>query len=149
MPWPTYPSIYEKSSSHEEGCVQRWGVLTREFRGNAGRVVGLEAVEVDWSDPDESGRRRMTERGGTQFDMAVDLVILALGFTGPVKTALLSDLEVELDERGNVRTDGLHQTSTPRVFCAGDMEQGPSWVVRAIATAQEAAEGIHEMLTQG
>jgi glutamate synthase (NADPH/NADH) small chain len=148
MPWPTYPSLYQKSSSHEEGCVQRWNVLTKRFRGSAGRVIGLEAVEVDWSEPDESGRRQMAERRGTEFEMSVDLVILALGFTGPVKTALLRDLEVALNERGNVMTDRRHQTSTPRVFCAGDMERGPSWVVTAIAAAQEAADGIHEVLTQ-
>ncbi|MHC4946530.1 MAG: FAD-dependent oxidoreductase, partial [Planctomycetota bacterium] len=148
MLWPTYPRIYQKSTSHEEGCIQRWNVLTKRFTGTDGRVTGLEAIEVDWSQPDENGRRQMTEHPGTEFQMRVDLVILALGFLGPRRSSLLQDLGVELTEAGLVKTDASYQTSTAGVFCAGDMEVGPSHVVRAISAGQEVAESIDRMLSQ-
>ncbi len=90
----------------------------------------------------------MTERPGTEFQMPVDLVILALGFLGPRRSSLLEDLGVQLTEAGLVRTDTSRQTSTAGVFCAGDMEAGPSHVVRAISAGQEAAESIDRMLSQ-
>jgi glutamate synthase (NADPH/NADH) small chain len=147
MPWPTFPRLFQRSSSHEEGCIQRWNVSTRRFIGAGVKLTGLEAVEVDWSEPDESGRRQMTERPGTEFQMQVDLVILALGFLGPRRSSLLEDLGVELTEAGVVKIDGNYQTSTPGVFCAGDMEVGASHVVRAISAGQEVADSIDEMLT--
>jgi glutamate synthase (NADPH/NADH) small chain len=149
MPWPIYPRIYRESSSHEEGCLQRWNVMTREFTGSDGRITGLKAMEVDWSEPDDTGPPRMTERPGTDFEMPVDLVILALGFTGPTPSSLLDDMAVESDARGMVRTNAKHQTSVARVFCAGDMGLGPSQVVRAMAAGRDAAESIHEMLGEG
>jgi glutamate synthase (NADPH/NADH) small chain len=148
MPWPSYPRIYQKSASHEEGCIQRWNVLTKRFTGTDGKVTGLEAIEVDWSQPDENGRRQMTERPGTEFQMPVDLVILALGFLGPRRSSLLEDLGVELTEAGLVRTDASYQTSVAGVFCAGDMEVGASHVVRAISAGQQVAESIDRMLAQ-
>jgi glutamate synthase (NADPH/NADH) small chain len=90
----------------------------------------------------------MTERPGTEFQMPVDLVILALGFLGPRRSSLLEDLGVKLTESGLVRADANHQTSTERVFCAGDMEVGPSHVVRAISAGQEMAESIDRMLSK-
>ena len=101
---------------------------------------------MDWSQPDEHGRRQMTERPGSEFQMPVDLVILALGFLGPKRSSLLEDLGVELTEAGLVRIDTSYQTSTPGVFCAGDMEVGASHVVRAISAGQEVAESIDRML---
>jgi glutamate synthase (NADPH/NADH) small chain len=148
MPWPTHPQIYRESPAHEEGCIQRWNVLTKKFTGENGELRDLEAIEIDWSQPDESGRRQVTERPGTGFQMPVDLVILALGFTGPTRSKLLQDLGVEWSEAGLVRTDTGHQTSVARVFCAGDMELGPSLVVRAIATGQDAANSIHQLLAE-
>jgi glutamate synthase (NADPH/NADH) small chain len=147
MPWPSFPRLYQKSSSHEEGCIQRWNVMTKRFNGAGGKLTGLEAVEVDWSRPDESGRWQMTERPGTEFQMPVDLVILALGFLGPRRSSLLEDLGVELTETGLVRTDTSRQTSVAGVFCAGDMQVGPSHVVRAISAGQEVAGSIDEMLS--
>jgi glutamate synthase (NADPH/NADH) small chain len=148
MLWPTFPRIFQRTTSHEEGCIQRWNVMTTEFTGKDGKLSGLKAVEIDWSDPDENGRRRMTERAGTEFEMAVDLAILALGFTGPAPTSLLDDLGVELNENGTVRTDASHQTSRAGVFCAGDMALGASLVVNAIAAGQEVAVSIHRILTE-
>jgi glutamate synthase (NADPH/NADH) small chain len=148
MLWPTFPRIHQQSSSHEEGCIQRWSVSTKRFIGTDGKLTGLEAVEVDWSEPDENGRRQMTERPGTEFEMQVDLVILALGFLGPKRSSLLEDLGVELTEAGVVKTDASGQTSTPGVFCAGDMEVGASLIVRAINAGQEVAESIDRMLSR-
>jgi glutamate synthase (NADPH/NADH) small chain len=140
--------MYKKTSSQEEGCEQRWNILTKELRGSAAsHVVSLKAVEVDWSEPDPTGRRIMRERPGTEFELNVDLVILALGFTGPSDSPLLSDLGVALTERGAVKTDGHHATSVPGVYCAGDIELGPSLVVHAIRTGREAAIDIHSALT--
>ena len=148
MLWPSFPRLYKRSASHEEGCIERWNVLTKRFTGTGGKLTGLEAIEVDWSQPDEHGRRQMTERPGSEFQMPVDLVILALGFLGPKRSSLLEDLGVELTEAGLVRIDTSYQTSTAGVFCAGDMEVGPSHVVRAISAGQEAAESIDRMLSQ-
>jgi glutamate synthase (NADPH/NADH) small chain len=147
MPWPTFPRLYQRQPSHEEGCLQRWNVMTRRFTGSAGKVTGLEALEVDWSGPDEHGRMQMTERPGSEFQLDVDLVILALGFTGVQPSRFLEDLGLQLNERGVLEIDSGYQTSTPRVFCAGDMESGPAHVVRAMAAGQEAAESIHRMLS--
>jgi len=122
--------------------------LTKRFTGSGGKLTGLEAVEVDWSQPDENGRRRMTERPGTEFRMPVDLVILALGFLGPSRSSLLEDLGVELTGAGLVRTDSSYQTSTAGVFCAGDMKVGASLIVRAINAGQEVAESIDRMLSR-
>jgi glutamate synthase (NADPH/NADH) small chain len=121
--------------------------MTRRFTGSAGKVTGLEALEVDWSGPDEHGRMQMTERPGSEFQLDVDLVILALGFTGVQPSRFLEDLGLQLNERGVLEIDSGYQTSTPRVFCAGDMESGPAHVVRAMAAGQEAAESIHRMLS--
>jgi glutamate synthase (NADPH/NADH) small chain len=148
MPWPSFARLYETQSSHEEGCQRRWNVMTTRFTGSDGKVTGLEAVEVDWSGPDEQGRMQMSDRPGTEFQMAVDLVILALGFTGARPSRFLEELGLELNERGVVEIDSDYQTSTPRVFCAGDMETGPAHVVRAMADGRNAAESIHRMLSR-
>jgi glutamate synthase (NADPH/NADH) small chain len=148
MPWPTHPGIYRRGTSHEEGCIQRWNISTKRFTGSRGELTGLEATEIEWSQPDENGRRQMIERPGTEFEMPVDLVILALGFTGPTRSSLLEDLGVQLTETGAVRTDASYRTSVAGVFCAGDMHLGPSLVVRAIAAGQAAADSIHEVLCE-
>ena len=135
-----------RSASCWAGAIRT--LSTKQFTGEDGKLTGLEAIESDWSRPDEKGRRQMTERPGTGFQLPVDLVILGLGFTGPTRSRLLQDLGVEWNEKGLVSTGADHQTSIPRVFCAGDMELGASLVVRAIATGQDAAESIHRLLSQ-
>jgi len=146
MPWPTVPRIFRASSSHEEGCTQRFNVLTKEFTGSSGKATGLRAVEVQWSQPDDTGRRYMGEIPGTEFEMEADLIILALGFTGPVRGPLLEDLGIALEQNGSVAVDVGHQTSAPGVFCAGDMQSGPSTVVNALKAGREAAAAIHHTL---
>jgi glutamate synthase (NADPH/NADH) small chain len=141
------PTKLRYSSSHEEGGIRRWSVLTKGFRGANGQVKELYGVEVEWLPPQTPGDRpRMVEKPGTEFSQPVDLVLLAMGFLGPIKEGLLTDLGVEFNERGAVKRDDTYMTSVPGVFVAGDMTRGASLVVWAIWEGREAARHIHRYL---
>jgi glutamate synthase (NADPH/NADH) small chain len=135
-PWPLWPMQLRVESSHEEGGVRDWSVSTVKFTGDQhGRVWQLHAVRV--------GRPPAFEpQPGTEFSLDADLVLLAMGFLGPVKNGLVEQLGVKLDARGNVATDENHMSSVPGVFAAGDMRRGQSLVVWAIAEGRKAARGI-------
>lgn len=139
-PWPQWARVERKSTSHEEGCQREFSVLTKSFVSDNGAVKGLNGVKVDFID------NKLTELAGTEFFTEVDLVLLAMGFTGPVKTGLLEQLGVEFDARGNVKTDDNKMTSIPGVFSAGDMRRGQSLVVWAIREGRDAAEGVSKFL---
>lgn len=144
-PWPQYPRVLRVSSSHEEGGERRYSVLTKRLLGNAqGRVAALEALRVAWHE--EGGRMVMTELEGSAFKLPCDLVLLAMGFSGPVKSGMLEQFGVALDARGNVVVDEQKMTTIPGVFAAGDMARGQSLVVWAIAEGRTAAEGINRYL---
>lgn len=146
-PWPFYPMKLRTSHAHEEGGYREWSVSTKAFSGENGHVRALHAVRVQMeTGPD--GRARFVEVPGTEFEMPVDLVILAMGFTGPVQSGLLSDLGVKLDARGNVEVDADHQTSVEGVFAAGDVHRGASLIVWAIREGRDAARGIDHHLRQ-
>lgn len=145
MPWPNWPNILRESSSHKEGGERRWSVSTRRFLGQDGRVIRLECVEVEWA-PGQGGRMEPRELPGSEFEVAADLVLLALGFVGPSRNKIVDDLGVEKDKAGNIRVDSLHMTSVPGLFAAGDMARGQSLVVRAIADGRETAKGIRQYL---
>ncbi|MEP0844561.1 MAG: glutamate synthase subunit beta [Phycisphaerae bacterium] len=145
QPWPYWPMKLRTSSSHEEGCERYWSILTRRFLGEAGRVTGLETVTVEWVS-DNGSQPRMREVPGTEKIWPADLVLLAMGFTGPETDGIIAQLHVALDERGNVKTDGRYQTSVPHVFACGDMRRGQSLVVWAISEGREAARGVDEFL---
>ena len=145
-PWPQWPMILRTSSSQEEGGVRDYNILTRNFSGRNGRVEKMHAVRLEWGPPDETGRPAMIEIPGSEFDLDVDLVLLALGFLHPEKDGMLDQLGVELDGRGNVATAPNKMTSVPGVFSAGDMSRGQSLVVWALAEGREAARGIDEYL---
>ncbi|MGB6162103.1 MAG: glutamate synthase subunit beta [Pseudonocardiaceae bacterium] len=142
QPWPTYPMIYRVSSAHEEGGERLFSVSTQRFLGDsAGRLRGLRLVEVVFE-------------GGTivavpdrEQDLPCDLALLAMGFVGPEKGALLQELGVEYDQRGNVARDVSFMTSVPGVFVAGDMGRGQSLIVWAIAEGRSAAAGVDRYLT--
>jgi glutamate synthase (NADPH) small chain len=146
-PWPQWPSILTTSSSHEEGCKRDWSACTKSFEGSEGRVKSLNAVRLKWSEPDEQGKRTMSEIEGSDFALEADLVLLAMGFTGPEKKGPLADLRLRLDERGNADTDENYMTSNPGIFAAGDMRRGQSLVVWAIAEGRKAARAIDVYLT--
>ncbi|MCS6776380.1 MAG: glutamate synthase subunit beta [Chloroherpetonaceae bacterium] len=146
MPWPLYPMIFRTSSAHEEGGERDWCICTKAFSGSNGRVEKLHAVRVAWH-TNADGRRTMVEIPGSEFEMEVDLVLLALGFVHPQREGLLADLGVELDARGNVKasTDS-YATSVPGVFACGDMRRGQSLIVWAIAEGREAAHHVDAYL---
>lgn len=145
-PWPEWPFIYRKSSSHEEGGERLYSVLTKRLVGNEhGQITALEAVRVEWQQ-DEDGRKTMHEVPGSEMTLPCDLVLLAMGFVGPIKTGMIEQFGVELDTRGNVVANEHKMTSVPGVFTAGDMTRGQSLVVWAIAEGRDAAEGVHTYL---
>ncbi|MDC4226323.1 MAG: glutamate synthase subunit beta [Candidatus Manganitrophus sp.] len=144
-PWPLWPMQLRSSHAHEEGCKREWSVSTKAFVGKNGRVEKLQAVRVELK-TDAEGRTQFVEVPGSEFELQVDLVLLAMGFTGPVKKGLLADLGVKLDPRGNVEVDAYHRTSVEGVFAAGDMKRGASLIVWAIREGRDAAKGIDRYL---
>ena len=144
-PWPQWPQIFRVSSAHEEGGDRLYSVSTQRFSGDAdGRVRALHAVRVEIVR--EGGRVRVDPVPGSEFEIRADLVLLAMGFTGPETGALLSDLGVALTDRGNVARDGQWMTNVPGVFTAGDMQRGQSLIVWAIAEGRSAARAIDQYL---
>jgi glutamate synthase (NADPH/NADH) small chain len=145
--WPLHPmpsQILRTSDSHEEGGDRDWGILTTGFSGE-GRVRQVHMVRVRFGAPDAAGRRAMEPVPGSESTLDADLVLLALGFVGPVRDGMLKDLGVALTDRGNVATSG-YATSVPGVFAAGDMRRGQSLVVWAIAEGHDAAAEIDTYL---
>jgi len=140
-PWPVWPNILRESSSHKEGGQRHWSVSIKEFLGRDGQLVGLRYVELEWEQGAE-GRMVMKEKAESEAEMEVDLALLAMGFVGPTRNKILDDLDLETDERGNIKIDKDHMTNAAGVFAAGDMARGQSLIVRAIADGRAAAEGI-------
>ena len=139
-PWPTYPLMFRVSSAHEEGGERVFSVNTDEFIGHDGRVAGLRAHEVR----NQAGK--FVKVDGTDFELEADLVLLAMGFVGPEREGLLTDLGVEITDRGNVARDHRFATNVPGVFVAGDMGRGQSLIVWAIAEGRAAAAGVDDYL---
>ena len=139
--WPYWPVKLRTSSSHEEGCSRDWAVATKRLEGSNGRVEKLIGARLDWKDG------KMQEIPGSEFEMKADLVLLAMGFTGPVTNGLLEQFGVDKDARGNVKanTDD-YRTSVEKVFSAGDMRRGQSLVVWAIREGRQCARSIDEFL---
>ena len=142
-PWPLWPMQLRTSHAHEEGCDRQWSVSTTKFSGDNGCVGKLHAHRVAF----EGGK--FSPVPGTEFEMEVDLVLLAMGFTGPVKNGLLDSLGVEYDARGNVAVDRNFMTAKEGVFAAGDAKRGASLIVWAIAEGRKAAAGIDAYLRAG
>ncbi|HXN75882.1 MAG TPA: glutamate synthase subunit beta [Gemmatimonadaceae bacterium] len=146
-PWPLWPMQLRTSHAHEEGCDREWSVSTTAFSGENGRVQRLHAARLErqiFAD----GRTDFARMPGTEFELEADLVLLAMGFTGPVNNRLLADLAIELDGRGNIATDNAHRTSVPGVFAAGDAHRGASLIVWAIREGRDAADSIDRWLRE-
>lgn len=141
-PWPEWPRMMRTSSSHLEAEPKRlWNVSTKAFRGKDGAVVALEGISVEWEKgPD--GRYAPREKPGTEFDFETELVLLAMGFTGPQKSPLFDRLNLALTARGNVKVNENHMTIKEGVFAAGDMVLGQSLIVSALADGRKTAGGI-------
>ncbi len=146
-PWPLWPMQLRSSHAHEEGCDRQWSLSTTQFTGRNGRVEQLHTVRVAL-EPDANGRIRFAPQPGTESQMDADLVILAMGFAGPVKAGLLFDLGVALDGRGNIAADEHHRTNVEGVFAAGDAKRGASLIVWAIREGRDAARAVDQFLQQ-
>jgi len=139
-PWPTYPLMYRVSSAHEEGGERVFSVNTEQFVGVDGKVTALKAHEVKMV----AGRFEKVD--GTDFELEADLVLLAMGFVGPEKPGLLTDLGVDFNERGNVARSTEWSTNVDGVFVAGDMGRGQSLIVWAIAEGRSCAAAVDRYL---
>ena len=144
-PWPLWPNIFRVSTAHEEGGERDYCISTRHFSGEDGRVKRLHGVRVEFT-PGPNGRPMMRELPGTEFEMDVDLVFLAMGFLGPERNTMVSQLGVTITERGTVVADVNTMTSIPGIFAAGDTARGQSLVVWAIAEGRQAARGMDAYL---
>jgi len=141
QPWPMMPTLFEVSSAHEEGGERVYLASTVEFLSNeAGEVRALRVAETEYVD----GRR--VPRSGTEREIPADLVLIAMGFTGPESDSLKPQLEVPFDERGNVARDAEFQTTLPDVFVAGDAGRGQSLIVWAIAEGRAVAAAVDRFL---
>ena len=142
-PWPTYPMIYRVSSAHEELDNRIFSVSTEEFLGDAeGNLRALKIVETEFKDG------KFSPVPGTEREIPAQFAFLAMGFTGPEQNALLKQLEVEIDERGNIKRDENFQTTSEGVFVAGDAGRGQSLIVWAIAEGRSAAAAVDTYLTE-
>jgi glutamate synthase (NADPH/NADH) small chain len=146
-PWPQWALIERTSTSHEEGCVRDYAVMTKKFSGENGVLKKLHAVRVAFGEKDPvTGRSSMTEVKGSEFVLDCDYAFLAMGFLGPVQEGMIKEIGCELDARGNIKTNKNYMSSVEGVFAAGDMRRGQSLVVWAINEGREAAEGVHQYL---
>jgi len=146
LTWPNWPLKLRTSTSHHEGCERDWSVATRSIKSENGVVTGLELVRLEWNQ-DETGEWRMSEIEGSEFTIETDLILLAMGFVHPVHEGLLTQLGVELDQRGNVRaSEADYRTSIDTVFACGDTRRGQSLVVWAIREGRQAARSVDRYL---
>jgi len=144
-PWPQWPNIFRVSTAHEEGGERLYSVSTERFVGDEqGRVRALKAVKVDMVRRD--GKVSFDAVPGSEFEIPAELVLLAMGFLGPERGPLVTELGLRLTERGNVWRDERWMTSVPGVFTAGDMQRGQSLIVWAIAEGRSAARGVDQYL---
>ncbi|MDB5426502.1 MAG: gltD, partial [Phenylobacterium sp.] len=146
LTWPDWPLKLRTSSSQEEGCERDFAVATKRAVGKDGRITALECVRLDWvAGPD--GRMQIREVEGSNFELQADLVLLAMGFTGPRTTGVVESGGVELDPRGNVAANvANYQTSVRNIFACGDMRRGQSLVVWAIREGRQCARAVDEAL---
>lgn len=142
QPWPTYPMLYRVSSAHEEAGERIYSVSTQEFlKDTNGNLRAIKLVET------ELVNGKFQPVAGSEKEIPADLVFLALGFTGPEKNELLDQLEVKLDEKGNIIRDHDYSTASEGVFVCGDAGRGQSLIVWAIAEGRSAAAAIDKYLT--
>jgi glutamate synthase (NADPH) small chain len=149
MPWPTYPMTLKTSSSHEEGVERHWAIATKEFIGDEkGNLKAIKIVDLKWAIAEDGRPGHFVEEPGTEREIPCELALLAMGFVYPQKTGLINELEVELDEKGNVKaTEKTYQTNIPKIFAAGDIRRGQSLVVWAISEGRECARKVDELLS--
>ena len=144
-PWPLWPMVLMTSSSHEEGVNRQWSILTKEFLGdNMGRLTGLKIVDIKWG-VNEQGKMGLEEIAGSERVIPCELALLAIGFIGAEKGGMVEELKLDLDDRGNIKTQN-YMTTQEGIFAAGDIRRGQSLVVWAISEGREAARAIDTWL---
>lgn len=148
MPWPTYPMILKTSTSHEEGVDRKWAIATKEFVGDGdGNLKALKIVDLEWKTTEDGKPANFVEKMDSEREIPCELALLAMGFVHPQHDGMLSELDVEFDERGNVKAkEKSYQTNISKIFTAGDMRRGQSLVVWAINEGRECAQGVNSFL---
>ncbi|MCX6289134.1 MAG: glutamate synthase subunit beta [Bacteroidetes bacterium] len=149
MPWPTYPMILKTTTSHEEGADRIWGVATKAFIGDKeGNLKALQIVDLEWTSSADGRPSKFTEKEGSIREIPCELALLAMGFLHADPAGIINELDVALDERGNVKaTEQNYKTNIAKVFTAGDMRRGQSLVVWAISEGRECARQVDIFLT--
>jgi glutamate synthase (NADPH/NADH) small chain len=143
-PWPYYGKVLKTSTSHEEGCERFWNLSTVKFLGKDNHVTGVEVEDVVWNPIND--KYTMLVVRDTRRIIEADLVLLAMGFVHPALDGLLTELELELDQRRNVKVDQNQSTSREKVFAAGDSVSGATLVVNAIASGRRVAREMDKYL---
>ncbi len=149
MPWPTYPMLLKTTSSHEEGSDRIWGVATKAFVGDEkGNLKALQIVDLEWTSSADGKPSKFTEKEGSIREIPCELALLAMGFLHADPAGIIDELDVALDERGNVKaSEQTYKTNIAKVFTAGDMRRGQSLVVWAISEGRECARQVDIFLT--
>ena len=146
LTWPNWPMKLRTSSSHEEGCNREWSVLSKSFIGSEGRVKGLKGVGIEWT-KSSNGSLKMNEIKNSEFELEADLVLLAMGFLHTSHNGIVESLDLDLDKRGNIEAnESLFETSSRKIFAAGDARRGQSLVVWAIKEGRDCASSINNFL---
>lgn len=148
MPWPVYPMLLKTTSSHEEGCDREWAIATKEFlQDENGNLSALKVVNLEWKLGEGGRATGFQEIAGSEKNIPCQLVLLAMGFVNPQYKGMLEAMQVELDERKNVKADNNnYQTNNTKIFAAGDMRRGQSLVVWAINEGRECAAKVDSFL---
>jgi glutamate synthase (NADPH/NADH) small chain len=148
MPWPSYPMTLKTSSSHEEGVKRHWAIATKEFIGDEnGNLKALKIVDLEWKFTEENKPAHFVEVPGSETEIPCELALFAMGFVHAQHEGLLEQLEVALDEKGNVKASETYLTNISKIFTAGDMRRGQSLVVWAISEGRECARKVDEYLS--
>ncbi|HTE24350.1 glutamate synthase subunit beta [Flavitalea sp.] len=149
MPWPTYPMVLKTSSSHEEGCEREWAIATKKFVGDEnGNLKAVVVVNLEWKLGEDGRPAHFAEVPGSEKEIPCELALLAMGFVHPQHEGMIAELDVELDNRGNVKAgEKTYQTNIQKIFTAGDMRRGQSLVVWAISEGRECARKVDEHLS--
>jgi glutamate synthase (NADPH/NADH) small chain len=148
MPWPTYPMVLKTTSSHEEGAKRHWAIATKEFIGDENEnLKAVKIVTLEWKFTEDDKPAQFIEVPGSEIEIPCELALLAMGFVHPQHEGLLKQLEIDLDERGNVKaSEKNYHTNISKIFTAGDMRRGQSLVVWAISEGRECAGKVDEYL---
>ncbi len=144
-PWPKYPLLLKVSSSHQEGVERHWAILTKKFIGKNNKLEKLSCLKVEF-EKDSRGCPLMREIHNSEFQIEADMAVLAIGFLHPEHSGLVKDLNLDLDDRGNLKSDDNYMSSAKGIFVAGDARRGQSLIVHAISEGRKAAHSLDKFL---